>query len=225
MVVKFHADNSPYPENYNFYFDGSRIYKDIKAYVTSLVNCTDKKTDAEAIYSFRISRWGIYKISNLVWAKDCGHDFFYVEIKRGDTRVPFPATNYSGGFYLVKTAHDRYEFNPKGQYNTWHWQDVCHWNAYYRPYERAVPCIYLLRPGSYKLIYRARENLTRLAAIKIVRLYPIIAPADDTDLEKFESDTVQKYFESNFKEDSISMEPTVPYDEAIEVEIEIDTQI
>ncbi|MGA1865623.1 MAG: hypothetical protein ACMUHX_11245 [bacterium] len=225
MMVKFDADKSPYPENYNFYFDGSRIYKDIKAYVTSLVNCTDNKTDAEAIYSFKISRWGIYKISNLVWAKDCGHDSFFVEIKRGDTRVPFPATNYNGGFYLVKTAHDRYEFNPKGQYNTWHWQDVCHWNAYYKPYERAVPCIYLLRPGSYKLIYRAREASTRLAAIKIVRLRPIIAPADDTDLEKFESDTVQEYFEGNFKEDSISLEPSLPYDETIEMEMEVNTQM
>jgi len=223
MVVKFHAEDSPYPENYNYYFDGKRIFRDIKAYITSLVRCTSINSDSEAIYSFKISQWGIYKLSNLVWARDCGHDSFFVEIKRGDTRVSFPATNYSGEFLLVKTAHDRYEINPKCQYNEWHWQDVCHWNAYYPPYERAVPCIYFLRPGSYKLIYRAREDLTRVAAINIVMLYPVIAPVDDVDLEKFESDTVQEYFEGNFKTDSMSMQPPVVCDEAIETEI--DTQI
>ena len=216
MMVKFDAEDSPYHENYNYYFDGEEVYKDIKAYVTSLVRCTDKKTDAEAIYSFKISKWGIYKISNLVWAKDCGHDSFYVEIKRGDMRVPFPAINYSGNFYLVKTAHDRYEFNPKVQYNEWHWQDVCHRNVYYPPYERAIPCIYVLRPGSYKLIYRAREDLARVAAINIVMLRSVIAPVDDADLEKFESDTIQKYFEGNFKSESMSFEPSVPYDETLE---------
>jgi hypothetical protein len=219
MMVKFHPEYSSYPENYNYYFDGERVYKDIKAYVTSLVNGTDKKTDAEAIYSFRISEWGIYKISNLVWAKNCMHDSFYIEIKRDNMRIFFPATDYSGGFYLVKTAHDRHEFNPKVQYNTWHWQDVCHWNAYYPPYERAVPCVYFLKPGSYKLIYRARENLTRLAAIKIVKLYPVKAPADDVDLEKFELEKVKEYFEDNYKTDSMSFEPSVPYDETIDAEI------
>ncbi|MBN2373298.1 hypothetical protein JXL19_05900 [bacterium] len=215
MIVKFDAEASPYPENYNYYFDGKNVYKDIKSYVTSLVREDEPKADAEAIYSFTISKWGIYKISNLVWAKDCGHDSFHVEIKRGDTRVPFPATNYSGGFYLVKTAHDRYEFNPNSQYNEWHWQDVCHWNVYYSPYERAVPCIYLLRPGSYKLIYRAREDLTRLAQIKIVMLNSIIAPVDDAEIEKFELDTMQKYFEDNHKTDSVNAEPQAIYNEEV----------
>jgi hypothetical protein len=222
MVVKFHAQNSPYPPCYNYYFDGMRVYRDIKAYITSLVRCTDMKTDAEAIYSFKVGSTGFYKISNLVWAKNCGHDSFHVEIKRGNKRIPFPARNSSGGYFWVKTAHDRYEFNPNNQYNRWHWQDVCHWNAYYPPYERAIPCIYYLRRGvNYKLIYRAREDLTRLAAIRIQRLCSIELPTDIVDLEKSEElNEAIESFKDYFEMESKSFEPSVECDEEIEAQLD-----
>ncbi len=57
--------------------------------------------------------------------------------------------------------------------------------------------------------------MTRLAQIKIVMLHSIIAPVDDADVEKFESDTVQKYFEGSSKTDSMSQEPAIACDETV----------
>ena len=171
------------------------------------------------IFSFKISRPGIYKINELVWARNCGHDSFFVELKKDDKRIPFPAftTDPAGNLVLVKKAHDRFELT--GKYGQWHWRPVSHWNAYVSPKEVARTCYFFLRSGTYSLIYSTRESLTRIAAVNIVRVWPKLVSSSIEDSETFELDTVKEYFEANEVEDT-SLEPKV--DDLTNLNIEAD---
>ena len=231
MLIMFDSEASVYPKNYDYFYDGNEIYKDIKAYVhTPLSTClcptitaaslTDEVNEiikcccrcsnkaGQLIFSFKVSKPGIYKINELVWARNCGHDSFFVELKRDDKRIPFPAftTDPAGNLVLVKKAHDRFEFT--GQYEEWHWKPVSHWNAYVSPKEIARTCYFYLRSGTYSLIYSTRESLTRIAAVNIVRVWPKSITCCIEDSETFELDTVKEYFEANEVEDA-SLEPKV----------------
>ena len=133
MLIAVDAEVSGYPKNYDYYFDGDDVYKDIKAYVhtplskclcptitatslTAEVNeiikccCRCSNQEGQLIFTFKVSRPGIYKINELVWARNCGYDSFFVELKKGDKRIPFPAftTDPMGNLVLVKKAHDRF---------------------------------------------------------------------------------------------------------------------
>ena len=231
MLIAFDAEASGYPKNYDYYYDGDDIYKDIKAYVhTPLSTClcptitaaslTDEVNEiikcccrcsnkaGQLIFSFKISRPGIYKINELVWARNCGYDSFFVELKKDDKRIPFPAftTDPPGNLVLVKKAHDRFELT--GKYGQWHWRPVSHWNAYVSPKEVARTCYFFLRSGTYSLIYSTRESLTRIAAVNIVRVWPKLVSSSIEDSETFELETVKEYFEANEVEDT-SLEPKV----------------
>lgn len=236
MFVKFDikdAEEYPYHENYDYYYDNNgKVWIDIKAYITPLVRETDPKTDAQAIYSFRIPyqyMCGIYKIVETVWASDQGHDSFFVEIKKGNMRIPFPAFTRAGGNIVwVKKAHDRFEFDqPTPIYKEWHDRVVSHWNAYYPPFERTRECHFpLFRSGDYKLIYSAREDLTRLSAIKIVRVFPISGiPTKLSDEAALEValDEMEKYLRSHkaeyqYPESELSVQDSVKDDLGINSE-------